>query len=382
MADREAILDRLAGYVRHETPTGSTAALNAFVAELAEVYRAMAATVRLEATPGGTHLVAELPGRGVLSTAAPIVLLGHSDTVWDLDTLTTMPWSVDDGVARGPGVYDMKAGLIIIETVLAMLARGHRDHPPVRVLIACDEEIGSPTLRALIEHTVDGADCVLGFEPPHPGGALKTARKGSCRVRLGVTGRSAHAALDPDKGVSAIDELLDQLLVVRRLVATANEAAPHSVLLNVGTISGGTRTNVVAGSAHADLGLRFADNATENRILGALESLTPIRPAAVIASTMLSHRPTWTHRSGANPLLDRMIRAGERVEQVVDGRPAAGAADTNTSGSLGLPTLDGLGPDGGGAHARDERMIVESLYERIELLYAFLTDTTATDRNS
>jgi glutamate carboxypeptidase len=381
MADREAILERLAGYVGHESPTGSTDALNVFVTELAQVYRALGANVRREPTPGGDHLVADLPGRGALSIAAPIVLLGHSDTVWDLETLAAMPWSVDDGVARGPGVYDMKAGLIIIETALAMLVDGDRDHPPVRVLIACDEEIGSPTFRALLEQAVEGADCALGFEPPHPGGALKTARRGSCRVRLEVTGKPAHAALDPDKGISAIEELLDQLLVLRRLVATATAAVPQSVLLNVGTISGGTRTNVVAGAAQADLGLRFADDATENRILATLDALTPIRPGAVVSSTVLSHRPTWMHRSTSDALLERMNRAGERVGQPVDGRPAAGAADTNTTGWLGIPTLDGLGPDGGGAHAGDERMIVESLYERIALLHAFLTDTVPTDRN-
>jgi glutamate carboxypeptidase len=236
----------------------------------------------------------------------------------------------------------------------------------VRLVTVADEEVGSPSGRAVVERHLDGAVAVLGLESPHPDGALKSARRGSTRVLLSVRGREAHAALDPGKGISAIDELLDQ-------VAAARAAVPDdgTTLFNVGRIEGGSRANVVAGSASAEIGLRFASAEAERRVLDALTGAEPRRPGAVVEATVLSSRPTWPERE-ENPLLETVARIGAALGQQITGRPAAGAGDTNLPGSLGLPTLDGFGPRGRGAHAEDESIEVAALAERAALLAAVI----------
>ena len=210
------------------------------------------------------------------------------------------------------------------------------------------------------------AEAVLGLESPHPDGALKSARKGSTRILLRVRGREAHAALDPDKGVSAIDELLDQVAAVR--AAVPDDGA---TLFNVGRIAGGRRANVIAGEASAEIGLRFTSAEAERQVLDALRGARAHRTGAVVETEVLSTRPTWPERAEI-PLLDSVARIGARLGQRVTGRPAAGAGDTNLPGSLGLPTLDGLGPRGRGAHAPDEAVEVAGLAERAALLAAIM----------
>ncbi len=350
----EAALHR---YTLLESPTGDRARL----AALAEVLEADAAAAGFGTGRDGDHLVWTLPAREV--SGPPVLLLSHYDTVWPVGTLERMPWSVDGDVIRGPGVYDTKAGLAALLTAAGRI--GDRPHPEVRVLVVADEEIGSPTAGDLVRAEAGRARAVLGLEPPHPGGDLKTARRGSTRARIEVTGVEAHAALDPEAGASAIDELIDQLLRVRELVAD------RPVLLNTGTITGGGRINVVAGHAHADLGLRFADPANERAVLDGLSGLRPIRERAAVATRLLSHRPTW--QPGDPGLLEHIVAVAAGIGQSLGGRPADGAADTNTTGALGLPTVDGLAPRGGGAHARTEWVSRPGIAERVELLAALLT---------
>ncbi|MDI6097101.1 M20/M25/M40 family metallo-hydrolase [Actinoplanes sp. NEAU-A12] len=345
-----------------ESPTGDARLLDA----LAEVLEADAAeagfhTAR-EAHPTGDHLVWTLPGDGI--SGEPILLLSHYDTVWPAGTLAEMPWAVDGDVIRGPGVYDTKAGIAALLAAVPLLAG--RAHPEVRVIVVADEEIGSPTAGGLVRAEAERARAVLGLEPPHPGGDLKTGRRGSTRARIEVTGVEAHAALDPDAGVNAIDELVDQLIRVRSL------AASRPVLLNTGTILGGGRTNVVAGRAHADLGLRFVDPDDERAVLGSLAQLRPVREKARVTSRQLSHRPTWRPDHAGAVLLERIRAVADGIGQSLGGRPADGAADTNTTGSLGRPTVDGLAPRGGGAHARTEWVSVAGIAERTALLAALL----------
>jgi glutamate carboxypeptidase len=296
-----------------------------------------------------------------------VLLLGHHDTVWPHGTVASMPLTVDDGVLRGPGVYDMKGGLVVAEMAIEIVQRcGVRPARPVRLVVVADEEVGSPTARPLVEAESAGAVAVLGLESPHPGGALKSARLGSTRVRIEVTGRAAHAALDPASGVSAVDELMDQLFAVREIMASE-----PTVLCNVGTLGGGGRTNVVPDRAAADIGLRFTDAGTQERVLAALRGLTAVRPGAEVVVRRLTSRPAWS--GSDDTLLARVVAAGEAVGQHVTGRPAAGAADTNTTGAAGIPTLDGFGPLGAGAHAPDERIEIASLADRAALLASVLT---------
>ncbi len=350
-------------YTLCESPTGDPRALAACAEVLeADAVRAGFATSR-EAHPGGDHLLWTLPARD--HRGEPVLLLSHYDTVWPVGTLGEMPWSVRGDVVRGPGVYDTKAGIVAL---LAAAERiGGRPHPEIRVIVVADEEIGSPTAGDLVRAEAGRAGVVLGLEPPHPGGDLKTGRRGSTRVRIEVTGVEAHAALDPRAGANAIDELVDQLLRVREVVAD------RPVLLNTGTVAGGGRTNVVAGQAHADLGLRFADPADEEAVLAALHGLRPLRGGAEVRTRLLSHRPTWRPDPAGAALLERIRRVAAGIGQSLDGRPADGAADTNTTGALGRPTVDGLAPRGGGAHARTEWVSAAGVAERTDLLAALLS---------
>ncbi|MBU2665283.1 M20/M25/M40 family metallo-hydrolase [Actinoplanes bogorensis] len=350
-------LDTLRRYTLLESPTGDARAL----AALAEVLEADAARAGFATAREGGHLVWTLPARGV--RGGGLLMLSHYDTVWPVGTLETMPWRVDGDVVRGPGVYDTKAGLVAL---LAAAARiGGQDHPEIRVIVVADEEIGSPTAGDLVRAEAARATAVLGLEPPHPGGDLKTGRRGSTRARLSVTGVEAHAALDPGAGANAIDELVDQLVRIRALVAG------RPVLLNTGTIAGGGRTNVVAGHAHADLGLRFVSGDDERVVLDGLGGLTAVRENAVLAFDLLAHRPTW--RAGDDDLLPRIARIAAGLGQTLDGRPADGAADTNTTGAMGVATVDGLAPPGGGAHARSEWVSAQGITSRTDLLEALLT---------
>ncbi|HEY4571946.1 MAG TPA: M20/M25/M40 family metallo-hydrolase [Kribbella sp.] len=361
------MIDRLREYVAHETPTGDTEALNAFADLLLERYGELGGTARRVSVPTGDHVVADFPGRGPRAQDAPLLFLAHHDTVWPVGRLhDAMPWREADGVIHGPGVFDMKGGLVVLETALAAVAE--RDHRPVKIVVVADEEIGSPSARNLVTEESTGVVAAFGLEPPHPNGDLKTARRGSTRVRIQVTGREAHAALDPARGISAIDELVDQLVAVRGVVARYDK-----VLCNVGTITGGGRTNVVPGSAAADIGFRFVDPETEQAVLEAVTGLAPVRADARLDVRVMSNRPAWQPSPATDELLAKVIQAGRSVGQEIGGAAASGAADTNLTGWLGIPTLDGLGPVGKGAHAVHEQVIAASLAERADLVAAIIT---------
>jgi glutamate carboxypeptidase len=263
-------------------------------------------------------------------------------------------------------VFDMKGGLVVLETALARVAEV--EHRPVRVIVVADEEIGSPSARELVTKESAGVFAAFGLEPPHPNGDLKTSRWGSTRVRIEVTGREAHAALDPESGVSAIDELVDQLILVRALVSRYD-----SVLCNVGTITGGGRTNVVPGSAAADIGFRFVDPQTEREVLDAVTGLEAVRAGAELSVRVMSSRPAWEPSPGTDELLQKVVAAAKSVGQEIGGTAASGAADSNLTGWLGVPTLDGLGPVGKGAHAVHEQIIAATLAERADLVAAIIT---------
>lgn len=382
-ATRARALATLEAYVRRETPTGTGDAGREFVDVLAARYTGLGGTVVLHPVAGGTHLVADFPGRGAGAGAGAVLLIGHSDTVWPVGTLAgEVPWTTDGTRITGPGVYDMKSGLVVIEEALDLLRTSGVDHSPVRVIVTADEEIGSPSSSELLVATAAGCAAAIGFESPQPNGDLKVGRLGSTRINLAVTGIPAHAALDPDQGVSATEEIVDQLMRVRDIAArAAASAAAHpgtTVLYNLGGITAPGRANVVAETATALLGFRFSDLHVETQVLGEVEALTAIRPRAEVAVNRLSHRPAWKPRAADLALAGLIAdidaeRAGDFPDHVRIGQaPAAGAADTNLLGASNLGVVDGFGPRGGGAHARSEHILVESLWERISLLTAVL----------
>lgn len=369
--DRHSLVGDLADLISMESPSHDLAASEAIAGVLATRWGQLG-EAHLVPSPAGTHLQIEIPAAE--SEAAPVLLLGHSDTVWPLGTLSgPVPLVIEDEVVRGPGAFDMKSGLVVMLAAVRALVDLGLPHPHIRVLIAADEEVGSTQATPLVRQSSEGVQAVIGFESPHPDGALKVGRLGSARIRLKVTGREAHAALDPDNGISAIDELVDQLVELRSRLAGVQARHPGMVLVNVGAITGGGRTNVIPGVAEALIGFRFATPAAEAEVMAELSGLVAVREGAELELTTLSSRPAWQASDHDQGLLAQVADLSAQGGAIVAGRPAAGAADTNTTGALGIPTLDGFGPRGGGAHATGEHVVIESLVERVVLLTSVLT---------
>jgi glutamate carboxypeptidase len=354
-AARDAVVRRLELLVGMESPSGDTERLGALRSVLADELTDLDATVEAVPGPAGDHLRASLGGPSV--PGRDLVVVGHFDTVWPAGTLQRRPFRVDEALAHGPGTVDMKGALVALELAVRLMRDMRLPFAhPVQVVLVCDEEISSPDGRGPVLAAAAGAAAVLGLEPPHPSGDLKNGRRGVARVRLEVEGRESHAGLAAAAGVSAIDELVDQLLVLRQALSGVASAS-----CNVGHITGGTRANVVAGHARAEIGLRFGTEAAQQTVLSALTALAPVR------STVLSSRPAWA------PDPDSWIVAfvreqAARIGEQIGARPAGGAGDTNFTGADGVPTVDGLGPNGRGAHAASEHVRIESILRRAELL--------------
>ncbi|MFX4273374.1 M20/M25/M40 family metallo-hydrolase [Propionibacteriaceae bacterium Y1685] len=357
------LLDTIGDLVELESPTGDLAALERTAAAIAALWEPLGATVTRHESEMGPHLVFEVSGRD--SDARPVLLVGHHDTVHPVGSLAEMPWRIEGGTAYGPGCYDMKSGLVIAAEAVRRLQESGVAHPPVIMVVVADEEVGSPTSKELINQLAGTVQAALGFESPHPGGPLKRGRHGSTRLRITVTGKASHAALDPEAGVSATNEIVDQLTRLRPVVDR------DGVLCNVGSITAPGKTNVVNDHAEAELGLRFADAATETEVLDQLTSLAPIHPRAEVRVDILSRRPAWTPAS-EDALLTAARAVAADLGQEFDAFPAAGAADTNAVGGLGVPTLDGLGPWGAGAHATHEQFETAALEPRIALVKGIL----------
>ena len=340
-------LELLRELVEIESPTGETSEIQARMeAEL----RAAGAQVERR----GEHLYATIEGE-----LPPLLLLGHVDTVWPRGTLARMPFRVDDGSAYGPATYDMKGGLVVL---VAALRRAQTRHE-LRVVVNADEEIGSPSSRQLLEEAATGAVAAFVVEGPGKGGRLKTARKGIGRFTLTVRGRAAHAA-NPAEGVSAIEEFAHQLLRLQRL-------AGHGVTVNVGVVSGGTRENVVAAGAEALFDIRVPTLAERERIDAALHELRPVLEGAELELTGGWTRPPLERSPGAARLFAAAQEHGRELGLDLEEQSAAGGSDGNLVGHL-VPVLDGLGAEGGGAHADDEHVLVDSLEVRAELLARIL----------
>jgi glutamate carboxypeptidase len=346
------LVELLRELVEIESPTGDTAALRErLVPELS--------AVGAEVEFVGAHLYAELPGGD-----APLLLLGHLDTVWPAGTLAVMPWRLEGGRAYGPGSYDMKGGLVVL---LEALRRAGTSHA-LRIALTADEEIGSPSAHGLLCRAAEDAAAAFVCEPPTARGKLKTARKGLGRFRLLVTGRAAHAA-EAKEGASAIEALAR---LIGRLHAL-NDAV-RGVAVNVGVIEGGTRENVVAAEAAALVDIRvptFADRERIDRELGSLETDVPGTTVAVEGGWT---RPPLERSPGAAVLFERARAHGRTLGLELGEASSGGGSDGNLVGAYGVPVLDGLGAEGGGAHADDEHVLVESLPVRAELLARILRE--------
>jgi glutamate carboxypeptidase len=347
-----------------ESPSGDAPAIDRCMAELASRLASIGGTVtRLPGGAAGDHLRAEF-GSG----AHQALLLGHIDTVWPIGTLAVRPFEQRDGALRGPGVFDMKAGLALAALAVRALAHAPGGLPGrVVMLVTADEETGSASSRALIEAEALKSRAVLVLEPALPGGALKTSRKGCGEFVLRAVGRAAHAGVEPERGASAVSELARQ---IPRIEALQDQAAGTTV--NVGVIRGGTRPNVVAADAEAVIDVRAASAAEADRVRRALHALAPVDPRITLAVCGGLDRPPMQRSAGVARLFDlaRDVAAGLGRELGEGG--TGGGSDGNLTAALGVPTLDGLGAVGGGAHADDEHVSVGDLAWRAALLAGLL----------
>ena len=358
------LIERLAAI---ESPSRVAAAQEPMRAALTGELEALGLEVtRLEGEDGCDHLMAGVPGHGDARPSQ--LLLGHLDTVWPVGTLQTMPIEVTDGRLHGPGVFDMKCGLVQTLFALRAIRELGLEMPvdPV-VLINADEEIGSPDSRS---HTVElaGRACrAFVMEPSYgPRGDLKTVRKGIGNFKLTVRGVASHAGLDPDSGVSAILEVSHQ---VEQLFAL-NDAS-RGVTVNVGTIDGGLRPNVIAPEATAMIETRVYTSEDAARVEEAIRGLTPTRDQITLDVEGGFRRPPMEKTPGNRNLWASAREAATALGFEIGEAQVGGASDGNLTSPL-IPTLDGLGAVGDGAHADHEHMIIEKVPQRTALLAMLL----------
>ncbi len=354
-----------------ESPTDDKAAVDRCATELRARAAAIGMRVRIEARPdAGDHTVAEI-GQG----RPRILLVGHCDTVWPHGQIRRMPLERRDGKLWGPGTLDMKVGvsmgLLATRAVFETLGPATGT---VALLCTSDEETGSDTSRALIEAEALASDAVLVLEPALAGGALKTSRKGIGQYHLAVTGVSAHAGVDPGKGVSAIRELARQILALEAL-----HDLERGVSVNVGVVTGGTRPNVVAEEAHAVVDVRAPSLDDAARVDAAIRALRPILPGAHLAVTGGFERPPMERSAGVAALYAHAQAAAAVLGQTVEEGGTGGGSDGNFTAALGVPTLDGLGGVGDGAHALHEHVELDRLVPRTALLAALIARLLSPD---
>jgi glutamate carboxypeptidase len=350
--------------VRLESPSTDKVAVDRCGDELGRRLSALGGQVtRLEQTIRGDHLRAEFPG-----SANQVLVLGHFDTVWDVGQIAHMPVREEDGRLFGPGVFDMKAG--IGSAMLAVRAlREPRDAipPTVVMLWTTDEEIGSGTSRTLIEAEARRSAAVLVLEPSLPGGGAKTSRKGCGEFELIVHGISAHAGIDPGNGASAIHELARQIIAVSAL-----QDASRGISVNVGVVNGGTRTNVVAAEARAHIDVRVPTMADAARLEQAMRSLRPQASGTRLEVSGGVRRPPLERGPHVARLFEQAKAAASSLGRELAEGGTGGGSDGNFTAALGVPTLDGLGPMGDGAHARHEHIVLDDLVWRSAFVAALL----------
>ena len=366
----EKILQLTRALVEQETTSRAETRLNTLAHFVAERLQPFASEVQLFPSPGyGTHLCVRFNfGHG--SDAPQVLLVGHLDTVWPVGTLERLPFRITkEGTAHGPGIFDMKSGVAVAMNALEAIAtQGLQTKHPVTLLLTCDEEIGSKTSRSLVEAEARRSVAALVLEPPIPGGRVKTGRKGIGGFTLKVTGRAAHAGLDPGQGVNAIVELAHQTL---RLAALNNYE--QGITVNVGVTTGGTTSNVVPAEASAKIDFRFWKDEEGANVEALIRHLQPVLEGAKLELIGGINRPPM-QRSEKNLALYEIAKscAAEFGIDLQEGQ-VGGGSDGNFIAALGVPTLDGLGVDGAGAHAEHEHIILSDIPQRAALLTRLIT---------
>ena len=352
--------------VEQESMSREPEATRRIAENLGEALGRHGAAIELFSDPAyGSTLVARLDCADKPSAEdKQLLVVGHLDTVWPLGTLATRPFKVESDRAFGPGIFDMKAGVMLATFAMrAIKDLGLRTCRRVTLLMSCDEETGSHFSRNIVEDEARRSHAALVLEPPIPGGTVKTGRKGVGEFELIIRGRPAHAGNDPRAGVSAITELAHQVLAINKL----NDYA-RGTTLNVGVARGGVLSNVIAAEAHAFIDMRFATVDEGYRITEALANLQPVLDGARIEVRGGINRPPLVRTTEAGELFGRAKRLAAEIGLNLQEGSVGGGSDGNFIAALGVPVLDGLGVDGAGAHAEHEHIIIPDIPRRAALL--------------
>jgi len=360
------IVETIKQLVEIESPSDMKQAVDRLGAVLASRFGELGGRVRLHrAEKFGNHLQVDFKPRSSRQQK-PVLLLGHMDTVYPIGTISRMKCRVAKGRVWGPGVLDMKSGIALAFHVLeAMLKWGDgKLSRPVTLFLVSDEEVGSKSSRGITEELARKASAVLVLEPAFGlEGAVKTARKGVGEYRLTVHGKAAHSGLDFETGQSAIIELANQIQGISKVVDLE-----HGITLNVGRVTGGTRVNVVPAQAQAFLDVRVAAASDAAEIDRKLKGLRPSNPQCRLEVSGEIGRPPMERTAGVAALYAKGKDIAAVLGLELKEAAVGGGSDGNFTAALGVPTLDGLGAVGEGAHAEHESVVISELPARAALL--------------
>ena len=362
-----ALLNQIRKLVLAESPSDNKAAVDACVALAAAHARALGGHVKIHRQRAfGNVLEARFGPRTRTGAAKPVLLLGHLDTVWPLGTLKSMPFRVAEGRLFGPGALDMKAGVAMAFTAIELLTQAALFNREIILLLNSDEEIGSPVSRPITERLAAECAAVYVLEPAQ-GLAYKTARKGTGNWRIDVQGIPSHAGVDFEKGASAIRELA-------HLVESVSgwTDLKRGLTVSVGLAGGGSKTNVIPAEAWAEVDVRIARKADGARIDRKFVTLKPRDKRCSLTITGGINRPPMERTRGTVKLYRQAWSLAAELGFKLDEAATGGASDGNFTSALGIPTLDGMGAVGEGAHARNESIVLEHLAPRIALLAGLL----------
>jgi glutamate carboxypeptidase len=363
------IVETIRQLVEIESPSDVKQAVDRLGTVLASRFSELGGRVRFHPSEKfGKHLQIDFRPRN--SHGNPVLLLGHLDTVYPIGTIAKMPCRVSKGRVWGPGVLDMKAGIALaLHVIEAMLEWNNgKLTRPVTLLLVSDEEVGSASSRTVTEKIARDMRAVLVLEPAYGlRGAVKTARKGVGEYTLQVTGVAAHSGLDFEEGQSAVIELAHHVLEIPKLVNKG-----RGVTLNVGKISGGTRANVVPATATATIDVRVASSADVGEIHRKLTALQPFNPKCAISVSGRINRPPLERTEAVAGLYFKARETANNLGFDLAEAAVGGGSDGNFTAALGIPTLDGLGAVGEGAHAEHESVVTSELPRRAALLVGLI----------
>jgi glutamate carboxypeptidase len=358
------MLDLLADVVTIDSGSYDKAGVDAVGARFIDFFRSEGLVVDVEAleTYGDAiHIrLDETP-----SNEKPIVLMGHRDTVFPAGEAARRPFRIEGGRAYGPGVSDMKGGLVLNAFVLAAFKRFGGNPAPLAGLITSDEEIASPGCRSVIERVARQARCVLNSEPGRPSGNVVTGRKGAVFMRMTVHGRAAHSGSNFEKGLSAIGEIAHKIVAMHALTDL-----PRGLTVNVGLVSGGQSVNTTAPLAEGRIDLRYVAPGDRQHALDALQRIvdTATVPGTTAALEILGEFLPLTKPAGSAELFETYVAAAADAGLTVAGEFSGGCADSGFTTAVGCPTICATGPVGANAHTPEEFMEVETLVPRAQAM--------------